>query len=129
VERAHKLGKNVAESMTKKPDEMTFLAEDQGMCPFCHSNLLLTRGENVVECPICAIRGELKLEGKKISVEWYSEDIVKIKWRPLGMGEHFQHIMERHVFFEQNKETLKPQLEKYRKYKPYSKPSRKAKEG
>jgi len=127
LERANRLGRNVAESMMKEPDEMTFLAEDPGMCPFCHSNLLLTRGENIVECPICAIKGKLNLQNKKITVEWFPEDIERIKWRPFGMGEHFKHIMERHIFFEQNKENIKPQLEKYRQYKSYSKPPLKKK--
>ena len=124
VARANKLGENMAEALMMDPGKMEFVAEDKGICPFCHSNLLLTRKENVVECPICAIQGDLKMEGKKISVDWYPDDIEKIKWRPYGMGEHFKHIMERHVFFEQNKEKLKPQLEKYKSYKTYSKPQK-----
>ena len=43
------------------------------------------------------------------------------------MGEHFLHIMERHEYFEENKDTLAEQLEKYRKYKSYTKPPRKEK--
>ena len=77
-----------------------------------------------MECPICAIRGDLKLEGGEIRVIWSDEDIRKIKWGPIGMGEHFQHIMERHKYFQENKDSLKPQLEKYRNYKTYLKPQR-----
>lgn len=43
-------------------------------------------------------------------------------WEPLGLEEHFKNIMERHVYFEENKDRLKPQLEKYRAYKTYSLP-------
>lgn len=128
TKRAHKLGENVANALTMDPDKMEFVDEDKGICPFCHSNLLLMRGEDIVECPICAIKGNLKMDGKKISVNWSPDDIVKIKWRPQGMGEHFQHIMERHVFFEQNKDKLKPLWEKYKNYKTYSKPSSVAKD-
>jgi multimeric flavodoxin WrbA len=124
VARAHKLGESVAEALTKDPNEMEFVAEDKGMCPFCHSNLLLTRGGNIVECPICAIRGNLDMEGTKIRVNWNPDDIEKIKWRPYGRGVHYKRIMDLHVFFEQNKEKLKPQLERYRNYKDYSKPTK-----
>lgn len=122
IARVNQLGQNVAAAMKMPPEQMTFKGDDPGMCPYCHSNLLLTRGKNVVECPICAIRGVLTVKNGDINVDWSAEDIRMIKWEPLGMGEHFKHIKERHVYFDENKDSLKPQLDKYRAYKSYSLP-------
>ena len=63
------------------------------------------------------------MEGTKIRVNWNPDDIEKIKWRPYGRREHYKRITEGHAFFEQNKEKLKPKLEKYRNYKGYPKPA------
>ena len=127
IARANQLGRNVADAMKKPAEEMKYKGDDPGLCPYCHSNLLLARGKHVVECPICALRGELRTDRDEIAVDWFEEDIRKIKWEPLGMGEHLHHIMERHIYFQQNKDTLKEKLTKYKSYKPYSKPARKAK--
>lgn len=124
LERARVLGRNVANSMKLPPEEMKYLGEDPGMCPYCHSNLLLSRGKHVVECPICAIRGELKADGPELRVDWREEDIRMIKWEPRGMGEHFMHIKERHELFYTKNDEIKQKLEKYKVYKTYSKPAR-----
>jgi len=78
------------------------------------------------ECPICAIQGELRADGPELRVEWREEDIRKIKWEPLCMGEHFLHIKERHELFYTKNDQIKQKLEKYKAYKPYSKPVRAA---
>ena len=94
VERARKMGRHVGECMKKPPEAMEYQGDDSGMCPYCHTNLLLTRGKFAVECPICAIRGELKADGDEITVDWSEEDIRKFKLkRFLSPGTEQQRSM------------------------------------
>jgi len=100
IERAARLGKNVAEAMKKTSTD--YMGDDKGICPYCHSNLLLAGTASVVTCPLCDIRGDLSLEGDEIKISWREENIKKVRWEPMGMGHHFGEIQENHAHFEQN---------------------------
>lgn len=122
IERAGKLGKNVAEAMKKTTDKMDYMGDDKGICPYCHSNLLLAGNTPVVTCPLCDIRGDLTLKGDELKIVWREEDLKKIRWEPAGMGHHVGMIKENHINFDQNKERVAQRLEKYKEYKKYSRP-------
>lgn len=122
IERAARLGRNVAEAMKKTPEKIDYMGDDKGLCPYCHSNLLIAGNTTVVSCPLCDIKGDLRVEGDEIKINWREEDLKNIRWEPAGMGDHVGKIMENHAHFEQNKEIVKQRLGKYRNYKIYSRP-------
>ena len=59
LERARRLGRNVARAMQLPPRQVTWMGDEQGTCPVCHLDLIIVAKKNPVECPICGIRGEL----------------------------------------------------------------------
>lgn len=125
IARAKRLGQNVAEAMKKGGNEAEYMGDDPGACPYCHSNLLEVGSKSVVLCPICGIRGDLKVEGDDIKIDWYEDDINNIRWEPAGMGAHFKDIKENHATYEQNIGIIKDKKEKYKAYKSYSRPQKK----
>jgi len=72
LERAHKLGKNVAENAGRKREDMEWCGDFDGTCPVCHGNLMtVENGEDEVTCAICGIRGKMKLDAdNKMHVEF-----------------------------------------------------------
>jgi hypothetical protein len=73
--RAGRLGKNVVMAMKVPPHEVPWLGDEPGTCPSCHSNLLIVKDRNPVSCPICGIKGELRVEDGKISVVFSEEQL------------------------------------------------------
>lgn len=70
--RATKMGENIIKVIQTKPEERTWLGdEDMGWCPNCHSNALVL-GERhwdglhyPIECQVCGAGGTLeKVDGK-----------------------------------------------------------------
>jgi len=65
IERAERLGANVAGQLGVPFDEARYLGEP-GLCPMCHLNVVELRGTSV-ECATCGSRGELRAD---LSVAW-----------------------------------------------------------
>ena len=70
MSKCAELGKAVAESLGKPYDEVDTWVGEEGVCPVCHNPLLSMNGTTHVECPICGIWGDLKVDGEKVKVEW-----------------------------------------------------------
>jgi multimeric flavodoxin WrbA len=70
LERAKKLGENIAISVNTPHEQRTWLGDpNMGMCPNCHSNLIM-KGEPhwngaqyPFECPVCGVGGDLVPDG------------------------------------------------------------------
>jgi multimeric flavodoxin WrbA len=122
IERARKLGVNVASAMKKPVEEAAFMGDRPGTCPYCHTDLVTLQKKRVVECPICGIKGELSIKGDEISVAWNEEDIKHIRWEPLGMKSHFNDIMETHGKFAKGREMASARIGKYTAFAPFAKP-------
>jgi len=54
------------------PNEME--GHEIGTCPVCHQNEITIKGKNPVQCPICGIYGELKIENGEITVAFSEEN-------------------------------------------------------
>ena len=65
MSKCAELGKAVAESLGKPYDEVDTWVGEEGVCPVCHNPLLSMNGTTHVECPICGIWGDLKVDGEK----------------------------------------------------------------
>jgi multimeric flavodoxin WrbA len=75
LERARRLGRNVAEAMKKPIEEVKWMGDEPGVCPVCHLDFVVILGEgNKVMCPLCGITGNLELKDGKITVNFPEEE-------------------------------------------------------
>ena len=118
IQRARSLGRHVAEAMSKPIDEVKWMGDEQSTCPSCHSNLLIIRDKNPVECPICGITGTLRMDGDRIIVTFSEEEQkrsrLKLKWGQ----EHWVDIRDGLAVAMQrpDKDEIPKRLEKYESY-------------
>jgi multimeric flavodoxin WrbA len=126
LERAAKLGRNIASAMKKPVDEVGFMGDSLGVCPYCHCDLLAVKEKRVVVCPVCDIKGELSIVGDEITVAWSEEDLKHIRWEIAGMGSHLQDIKENHGKFREAIDVARQKLVKYQDFAPYVSPVAKA---
>jgi len=117
--RARKLGRNVALQMGKPIDKTKWVGDSPGICPVCHCNLLTVTGKNPVECPVCGISGELKIENGKISVNFSKEQQTHSRLTELGKLDH--QIEIQNVMKEQAPRATEVPL-KVKKYQSYLTP-------
>ncbi|MDD3402511.1 MAG: flavodoxin family protein [Hespellia sp.] len=114
------LGTAVAQSLGKPYDEVNTWVGEDGVCPVCHNPLLSMNGTTHVECPICGIWGDLKVDGEKLSVEWSQKEIDRARNTNIGIYEHYNEIQGMiEVCVPKliaNKDTLPKMMEKYKKF-------------
>jgi multimeric flavodoxin WrbA len=70
LDRAARLGSNVASQLGRAFEEVTYLG-DPGLCPMCHLDLMILHGA-AVECGTCGARGTLGHAG---TVAWTDLDV------------------------------------------------------
>ena len=137
VSRARKLGRHVAEAMGKPAAEMKWKGDEQGTCPVCHQNELTVKNKNPVQCPICGIYGELKIENGEIKVIFSEEEQKRSRLTIAGKMEHWNeyHPSDPEKAWElkqtstipsskqkQFKDEIKRKMVKYKADKPCVKP-------
>jgi multimeric flavodoxin WrbA len=125
LKRARKLGRNVAEAMIKPNKEAKFRGDESGTCPICHSNLLLLGKKTYpVECPVCGIKGTLKIDGDEITVTFSEEEQKRSRLTLTGKLEHWNELERNAAAFMQKSDIdeIPKRLEKYKSYKSYSLP-------
>ena len=117
LERAHNLGKHVAEAMLS--GDHSWRGEDEGTCPLCHENMLLvTPGTNQICCPVCGITGTIEVVDGVIQTTWpddweHSKDN---RLSPKGKRTHMEEIDACAAAFEPRKEEAKEKMKKYLNY-------------
>jgi hypothetical protein len=98
VERAKQMGRNVAQALSKPIEEAEYVGEESGVaCPLCHSNILVVQ-ENLpyVGCPICWIRGTVKVDKGQMKVEWVMDDLKLQRFSSEGMKHHMEYTSQIH---------------------------------
>jgi multimeric flavodoxin WrbA len=90
--RARKMGRNVVEAMKKPIEQVKWMGDEPGTCPVCHLNLLTVTTKNLVECPICGIRGELKIKDGEISVTFSKEEQAHSRLNIQGLKDHWDEL-------------------------------------
>ncbi|MBW2040022.1 MAG: flavodoxin family protein [Deltaproteobacteria bacterium] len=115
IERAHALGKRVARAI--ETGDHSYQGEE-GICPICHDrNLRILKDMETVECPVCAVRGTLRVEEGKIKVIFKDEAIQRHRWTEENLRRHFTyHLKPSKAFFLKTKEERKKRIEKYKGY-------------
>jgi hypothetical protein len=128
LSRARKLGRHVAGAMGKPFEEVEYKGEETGTCPVCHNNLLIVGKETLVECAVCGVKGTIKVEGNKVSVDFPEEEQKKSRLTEEGLRIHVQEIAEVRGAYAPRRHEVPPKLEKYEKYKTPLKPPSKIKQ-
>ncbi len=90
--RARKLGRNVAKVMKNPTTEKKWFGDESGVCPVCHSNLLMIKNENPVVCPICGISGKLRVECDNIIVTFSQKEQTRSRLTIAGKYEHWLEL-------------------------------------
>jgi multimeric flavodoxin WrbA len=121
IERARLLGRHVAEAMVKPAPEATWIGDEPGTCPVCHSNLLKVTGKNPVECAICGIHGEIRVNGCEIRVTFSEEEQKRSRLNLAGKMEHINeidnNIKVKQARMQREGKDFPAKLEKYMGYK------------
>lgn len=92
MEKAGNLGKHVADSVGKPYEEVEWIG-DEGICPVCHNKILTIPGNGIiVECPVCGIEGDIKVEDNQIKVHFSKEQQNRARGRFAGLEEHYLEI-------------------------------------
>ncbi len=94
LERARRLGRNVAEAMGKPADQIEWKGDEPGTCPVCHSNVMLVGKKSPVECAICGIKGDLKENNGEITVNFPKEQQTIARLTLKGKKMHFDDVLE-----------------------------------
>lgn len=100
MERSREIGQNIAAALAAETEEerTKWRGESEGICPVCHCDMLtVSKDRTYVECPVCGILGDLKLEDGKITT-FFSEAQQKrsrLHWD--GKLEHSTEIKTRAV--------------------------------
>lgn len=120
MEKIAGLGRHMVACEGKEREEIEFYGE-QGVCPVCHNNLITLWDTVNVECPLCGIRGTLKVDGEKVSVEFSEAEQKRARGKMDGLWEHHYEIRDMMKVIipklEANKETLPKLLEPFKNFK------------
>ena len=94
LERARKLGRNVAEAMGRPADQIEWKGDETGTCPVCHSNVMLVGKTSTLECAICGIKGDLRENNGEITVTFSEEQKAISRLTLAGKRMHFDDVVE-----------------------------------
>jgi multimeric flavodoxin WrbA len=122
MERARRLGENLAFSLDKPYDKVEWLGED-GWCPVCHSNLMMQGKPHWdglsfdIECAMCGAGGSFMAENGKFKFVPADKGLEHCRIFTEGRFNHLMEIGKAHEHAFKNIEQIKSLSEKYRNYK------------
>ena len=125
IQRAHDIGRHVAEAIGKPEEECAWQGEE-GICPGCHNNMLMIYKDiNKVKCPWCAIDGELVIdENGGLHADFSKADLNKRHESADEMASHGREIGAQIADWFAHAEEWQPIADKYKEIKfPQAKPS------
>jgi multimeric flavodoxin WrbA len=107
LERAARLGRNVGEQLGRAFEDCQYRG-DEGLCPYCHLDVIVLRGHDV-ECATCGARGVL--------------DGTTVRFTPAGSvitlaekAEHFREIRDTAARHAQRREEIESRAREYAAY-------------
>ncbi len=122
IDRATRLGDNMAKSLAVPAEELKFLGDrSQTACPVCQSNVVQVPDAlpNVV-CPVCDVHGVIVGQGDEMKVEWDQHDVKFSRLTEYGVNYHLEEIKNKQIkyfteYHEKVQELKKP-LEEWGNY-------------
>ena len=94
IDDMHEMGRRTVQGYSD--DSVGFFFPEgklPGPCPVCHQRLIMVRpGTTKIECPICGIEGNLRIEGGSIHVDYSEEQQKRARGTFAGLREHTLEI-------------------------------------
>jgi uncharacterized Zn finger protein (UPF0148 family) len=125
IKQAHQLGKNVARAMKLPASKVKYVGpKTEVSCPVCHTNLVQIPDKlPAVYCPVCWVKGEIKMDGRKMKVEWDTESLKQPRFSESGIGTHLDLIKQLQIkWFSQDQKVGRERMKKYEKWGKVIKP-------
>jgi len=96
--RMHQMGVNVANAVNYKKETGKNAAYQgtEGICAYCHSNLLRVDPDGSVYCPQCNVKASVEVVDGKLKVSFTEEALEKSRWAPYGQNLHMENIGKGH---------------------------------
>jgi Multimeric flavodoxin WrbA len=115
MDQAYSIGKELAGAV--KSGDYNYRGKP-GVCPLCHDSLLRIFNQNrSVECPLCGIRGELKIIDGRIDVTFDEKEFYRARLTFEDSYNHFTyHIKPSKEFFIMTKDERKQKGSKFKEY-------------
>lgn len=95
MERMKKMGQNIAQSLKADTEEerTKWRGDEEGVCPVCHCDMLtVSKDRKSVECPVCGIVGQFRVDGGELKVEFSRKEQDRSRLRWGGKLEHSTEI-------------------------------------
>lgn len=98
TDRMHQMGVTVANAVNYKKEtgKNADYKGTEGICAYCHSNLLRVDPDGSVYCPQCNVKGAVTVEDGKLRVSFTPEELEKSRWAPYGQNLHIENIAKGH---------------------------------
>ncbi len=93
MEEVSALGRHIVEQRKKPVEEREWLGQP-GICPVCHNRFISIPLDysTTVECPMCGIEGELKIEDGKVKVDFSEQQKARARCTITGLYEHHYEL-------------------------------------
>ncbi len=101
------------------PERLKWLGGDKGICPICHTDVMVMGKGLTVECALCGSKGTIQVTGDKLTVTFPQEEQMISRMTLEGKRVHLAEIRDVAKAYAPKKEAAKKNLEKYRSYKSY----------
>ena len=93
IERAKKLGRNLAQAVLDNDHSWRGDPSDEDVCPSCHFNsVLINPKEKDVWCSICGTHGHIVMEGDEMKIVWPEEEQHENHTKACGLEAHGDEI-------------------------------------
>lgn len=126
IQRAVKLGQHVARNMGKPSDQIQWMGDEPGTCPVCHANVMIVGKKTQVECAICGVKGELKVQQGEIKVSFSKEEQAMARLTLAGKKKHFEEVLEVAQETIPRMAEIPEKLKKYKNFNVVVKPTKEA---
>jgi multimeric flavodoxin WrbA len=126
IERAHRSGRHVVETLRKPLEEAVYIGEP-GICPVCHSKVIEVAADGAAYpsiCGVCGVRGTLGAADGKVTFDVTQEDWAHSHMLLSGKFEHLDELVDVSLKPAPRMAELPELYAKYKEYLTYSKPAR-----
>jgi multimeric flavodoxin WrbA/Zn-finger nucleic acid-binding protein len=125
LDRAARLGRNVAEQIGRPFAEVEYRGDEPGLCPMCHLDVIVLR-DREVECATCGARGELAIDGGEVTVRFSEDGRLTSVISMHEKREHFFEIQDTATRHARQREEIEARAARYDAYDRLVRPERAA---
>ena len=92
--RMRQMGETVAKAVQYKKEtgKNAPYVGMEGICDYCHSNMLRINPDGTAYCPQCNVKATVEVVDGKVKVSFTKEDLEKSRWAPYGQDLHMRNI-------------------------------------